>query len=91
MSWPGNNKLMDYGRDSGSSLFATLVIAMCVQYGITINVPLCKKMLDIMVFFAGLLFLSYFKGSKKLRPPQKVPRKSSKIVVTKKPLCHKFS
>ena len=53
---------------------------------ITINVPLFKKMWDKMVF-CGTIIFSYFKGlfegSKKSRPPQKVPRNSSKIIVTK--------
>ena len=61
---------------------------------ITINVPLFKKLRDI-IFLRDYHFLSHFKGlfegSKKSRPPQKVPRNGSKSNSPKKKLCPKFS
>ncbi len=74
---------------------------------LTINVPLFKKMRDIIFFLRDNDFLScfeghfegantffdpQFKGSKKSRPPQNVPRNGSKsFCPKKKKLCPKFS
>jgi hypothetical protein len=59
-----------------------------VPPALTINVPLFKKMRDIIFFLRDNNFLSHFKGhfegSKKSRPPQNVPRNGSR-------LCPKFS
>jgi hypothetical protein len=53
----------------------------CYWYLLTINVPLFKKLRDIIFFWWDNHFMSHFEGhfegSKKSRPPQNVPRNGS--------------
>ena len=63
---------------------------------ITINVPLFKKMRDIMFFLRDYHFLSYFKdffeGSKSQGPLKMSPVLAKKVIVPKnKKLCPKIS